>query len=371
MEDDARSDAQVIATSLDDPQAFAALYDRHAGLLFRYLIRRVGRDTADELLGETFRIAFEKRASFDCARVDARPWMYGIATNLVAKHRRSEARRLHATARLAAEHPSQTDADSVIAAVDAGVVWPKVADAVTQLPDGERDALLLFAWEDLSYAEVAAALDVPVGTVRSRLNRARARLRELIAATGREPTTVPAADTFQPDHPNDPWALAQERERLMSVIAHTGKPTDREWKPPAIYPRLAYRDEMAAIEFLTRAFGFVERREARMDGDDKWGTLAWLEHRDGVVMIGRTEDEVHQIASPLDTGQPTCMLNISVDDVDAHYERAQAEGARIVMEINDAFYGFRRYEALDPEGNRWHFTEPLASVEQRREAGSK
>jgi uncharacterized glyoxalase superfamily protein PhnB len=108
-----------------------------------------------------------------------------------------------------------------------------------------------------------------------------------------------------------------------------------------------------------------------MDGDEKWGTLAWLEHRDGVVMIGRTEHEVHQIASPLDTGQPTCMLNIAVEDVDAHYGRAQAEGARIVMEINDAFYGFRRYEALDPEGNRWHFTEPLASVEQRRGAVSE
>jgi RNA polymerase sigma-70 factor (ECF subfamily) len=369
VEEDARSDAHVIAASLDDPQAFAALYDRHAGVLFRYLIRRVGRDTADELLGETFRIAFEKRAAFEPDRSDARPWMYGIATNLLAKHRRSEARRLHATARLAADQPVLSDPETVIAAVDASVAWPKVAEAVTQLPDGERDALLLFAWEDLSYREVAAALDVPVGTVRSRLNRARGRLRELVAPTGRELTTVPAADTFQPDHPNDPWALAQERERLMSVIDHTGKPTDREWKPPAIYPRLAYRDELAAIEFLTRAFGFVERREARMEGDEKWGTLAWLEHRDGVVMIGRTEDEVHQIASPLETGQPTCMLNISVDDVDTHYQRAQAEGARIVMKINDAFYGYRRYEALDPEGNRWHFAEPLASVEQRRSSG--
>ena len=371
MEDHARSDAQVIASSLEAPEAFAALYDRHAGLLFRYLIRRVGRDTADELLGETFRIAFEKRTSFDCDRPDARPWMYGIATNLLAKHRRSEARRLHATARLAAEHRPYADTDSVVAAVDASVAWPKVAEAITQLPDGERDALLLFAWEDLSYQEVAAALDVPVGTVRSRLNRARSRLRELVAVTGREPTTVPAADTFQPDHPNDPWALAQERERLMSVIDHTGKVTDRDWKPPAIYPRLAYRDELAAIDFLTRAFGFVERREARMDGDETWGTLAWLEHRDGVVMIGRTEHEVHQIVSPLDTGgQPTCILNIAVENVDAHYERAQAEGARVVMEINDAFYGYRRYEALDPEGNRWHFTEPLTSVEQRRGTGT-
>jgi uncharacterized glyoxalase superfamily protein PhnB len=141
---------------------------------------------------------------------------------------------------------------------------------------------------------------------------------------------------------------------------------------PSIYPRLAYRDELAAVEFLTRAFGFVERREARMEPDEKWpATLSWLEHRDGVVMIGRTEREVHQIVSPLDTGgQPTCILNIAVEDVDAHYEHAQAEGARIVLEINDAFYGYRRYEALDPEGNRWHFHEPLTAVEQRRSGAS-
>jgi uncharacterized glyoxalase superfamily protein PhnB len=104
-----------------------------------------------------------------------------------------------------------------------------------------------------------------------------------------------------------------------------------------------------------------------MDGDEKWGMLAWLELGDGVVMIGRTEQDVHQISSPRQTGgRITCMINVHVDDIDAHYERAMAEGAEITMEINDAFYGFRRYEALDPEGNRWHFTEPLSSVEQRR-----
>ena len=175
-------------------------------------------------------------------------------------------------------------------------------------------------------------------------------------------------DRPQPDEPNDPWVLAEERDRLMAII----EPGQREpaWRHfPSIYPRLAYDDEVAALEFLTRVFGFTERREARMEATDEWGMLAWLEYGDGVVMIGRADDSsraVHGLYSPRESGHSTCMINVAVDDVDAHYERARREGARIVMEIEDAFYGFRRYEALDSEGHRWHFTEPLAHVKERR-----
>jgi RNA polymerase sigma-70 factor (ECF subfamily) len=190
---DALADADVIAASIDDPRHFAVLFDRHAGIVFRFLIRRVGRDAADELLGETFRIAFERRAAFDIFRPSARPWLYGIATNLVAKRRRTEARRLRATALLAVDRPSDTVADNVVALVNANHRWPDVARAIAALPEGERDALLLYAWEELSYEEIAVALDVPVGTVRSRLNRARIRLRELTAASGEEPNTIPSA----------------------------------------------------------------------------------------------------------------------------------------------------------------------------------
>ena len=156
-----------------------------------------------------------------------------------------------------------------------------------------------------------------------------------------------------------------------SVVPKGTTDPDSLWHSPSIYPRLAYDDERAALEFLTRAFGFVERREARMDGGDpKESILAWLDFGDGVVMIGRTETEVHMIHSPTDTGgKVTAMMNVHVDDVDAHYERAIAEGAQIVMEINDAFYGNRRYEALDPEGHRWHFHESLEHVKQRRREG--
>lgn len=186
------SDADVIALSRERPAAFAEIYDRHAETLLRYLVRRIGPADGEGLLGELFRIAFERRASFDpgrggaSAHASARPWLYGIASNLVLKHRRSEARRLRATARVASERPGDPAGEnSEIDAVDARVLLPRVADAIAALPDGERDALLLFAWEDLSYDEIATALTIPVGTVRSRLNRARSRLRELVAPEGK------------------------------------------------------------------------------------------------------------------------------------------------------------------------------------------
>jgi RNA polymerase sigma-70 factor (ECF subfamily) len=179
---DVDTDAAVISSSLDEPARFGAIFDRHATTLYRYFVRRVGASEADGLLGELFRIAFERRATYDPSRPDARPWLYGIATNIVAKHRRREARRLRATARLMAERSTPVNvADGVAAALDAAQLWPRVSEVIAELPDGERDALLLFVWEQLSYEEIAASLEIPIGTVRSRLNRVRRRLRALDA----------------------------------------------------------------------------------------------------------------------------------------------------------------------------------------------
>ena len=184
---DADSDAALIAASLDDPRRFGGIFDRHATTLFRYLVRRVDVDAAEGLLSDVFRVAFEKRATYDCARPNARPWLYGIATNLVAHHRRSEARRIHATARLLARRTDATDpTEQLVSDVDAVQFWPHVADAVANLPNEERDALVLYVWEELSYDEIADALNIPVGTVRSRLNRARETLRELRSSSGRQ-----------------------------------------------------------------------------------------------------------------------------------------------------------------------------------------
>lgn len=367
-----RTDAEIIACSSASPGAFGELFDRHATTLFRYFVRRVGPDDADALLGELFRIAFEKRAAYDADRAEARPWLYGIASNLLARHRQSEARRLDATARLV--HSSIGPADlaaEVDARLDASQRWEEVAAAIATLPQGERDALLLFAWEGMPYEEIGAALDVPVGTVRSRLNRARGRLRELVGASEEERVTATLRpDRVLPVDQGDPGLFKREKERFMSTIGAT-TPQEEAWRhTPAMYPRLAYADEVAALEFLTRVFQFTERREARMGGDDDEGMLAWLEFGDGVVMIGRATDaarQVHHLYSPGEVGHATVMIQVLVHDIDAHYAHAQAEGAAITMPIEDAFYGYRRYEADDLEGHRWHFHESLEAIHAREQ----
>jgi RNA polymerase sigma-70 factor, ECF subfamily len=179
------SDAEVIGRSLSEPEAFGLIYDRHAATLLRFLGRRVGGKVAEGLVGELFRIAFERRRTFDASRATALPWLYGIGANLLLKHRRGEARRLRASARIGAGR-SATDGRATAAALDARVLYARVADVIGALPDGEREALLLFAWEELSYQDVAEALELPIGTVRSRLNRARARLRELLGPDGKD-----------------------------------------------------------------------------------------------------------------------------------------------------------------------------------------
>ena len=178
------SDADVIRRSLSEPEAFGLIYDRHAVTLLRFLGRRAGAKVAEGLAGELFRIAFERRKTFDAARGSALSWLFGIGSNLLLKHRRAEARWLRASARMAGDM-DKPDGRARAAALDARVLFPRVADAIEALPDGEREALLLFAWEELSYQSMAEALELPIGTVRSRLNRARARLRELLEPKGK------------------------------------------------------------------------------------------------------------------------------------------------------------------------------------------
>jgi RNA polymerase sigma-70 factor (ECF subfamily) len=178
-----RSDADVIAASVHRPAEFGAIFDRHATVVHRYVVRRLGPSEAESITGEVFRIAFERRASFDPARSrdGARPWLYGIATNLVAKQRRTEIRRVHAVARLAARRGTPLDlADDVAAEVDAEQRWRVVADALSRLPQAELDVLVLHVWEQLDDEDIATSLGIPTGTVRSRRHRARRHLHELI-----------------------------------------------------------------------------------------------------------------------------------------------------------------------------------------------
>jgi RNA polymerase sigma factor (sigma-70 family) len=171
------TDAELIEASLHLPEKFALIFDRHAPHIQRYLARRLGQQVADDLLGEAFLAAFSKRDRYDSSRPDARPWLYGIATNLVGQHRREEVRR-H---RLTVGGPYVADhADRVAADVTAQAMRSMLTGALAELSAEDRDVLLLVAWEQLSYLEVAEALAIPVGTVRSRLNRARRKVREAL-----------------------------------------------------------------------------------------------------------------------------------------------------------------------------------------------
>jgi RNA polymerase sigma factor (sigma-70 family) len=170
------TDAGVIAASMTDPQAFRELFERHFDALFTYFARRLGRDAADDLTAEVFLTAYGRRSTYDPACPDARPWLYGIAANLLRRHRRAELRRLRAHAREAGR--SRDDGhDAVEERLDSRAAGPLLARALASMPAHQREALLLFAWAELSYEEIARALDVPVGTVRSRLSRARDRVR--------------------------------------------------------------------------------------------------------------------------------------------------------------------------------------------------
>ncbi|WP_232797133.1 RNA polymerase sigma factor [Blastococcus atacamensis] len=176
------SDAELIARSLDDPQAFAPLFDRHATAVHRYLGRRVG-ELADDLLSETFLIAFRRRAAYRVDHVEVRPWLFGIATNLVHGHVRTEQRRYRALARAAARPEGHTAGpDDATDRLDAEALRGPIAAALAGLKAHDRDALLLLAWGQLGYEEIAAVLDVPVGTVRSRLHRARRQTRAALGA---------------------------------------------------------------------------------------------------------------------------------------------------------------------------------------------
>jgi RNA polymerase sigma factor (sigma-70 family) len=188
------SDAEVLARSGEDPAAFAVIYDRYADDVHRFTLRRLGSDLADDLTAETFTAAFRHRERFDSARGSARPWLFGIAANLIGKHRRAEVRGLRAVVRLHNDPVSDSWQESADARVVASSAGPALASALTKLSVADRHVLLLVAWADLTYAEVAEALDIPVGTVRSRLNRARERVRRSLAHDPSFTTPVPTTE---------------------------------------------------------------------------------------------------------------------------------------------------------------------------------
>ncbi len=180
------SDAALITAARTDPEAFTAVFERHAGSVHGFLARRAGQHVADDLLGEVFATAFGARGRYDTAVEDARPWLFGIARNVLHSHQRSGRRLADAVARLPVEGPTDTWPD-VDARLDAASQAHPVRRALLSLPDAEREVLQLVAWEDLTPTEAGAVLGIPAGTARSRLHRARTAVRAALG--GQAPPT--------------------------------------------------------------------------------------------------------------------------------------------------------------------------------------
>lgn len=181
-------DSEMIATSLTDPRAFGVIFERHFATIHGYLRRRFDGQLADELAAQTFLVAFDRRARFDQRRSECRPWLFGIATNLASNHRRRELRELRAMAAVAPE--PGTAIDGVEARIDAERLRGDLARCLADLPAEEADVLRLLVWAELDQPEIAEALAIPLGTVKSRLSRARGRMQ---TALGLVPAESPAA----------------------------------------------------------------------------------------------------------------------------------------------------------------------------------
>jgi RNA polymerase sigma-70 factor, ECF subfamily len=163
------------------------VYSEHADGLFVYLARRVGRDLAEDLLADTFVEAMASVSSFDPERGSMRTWLFGIASNLVRRHWRTEERRIRALARDAASPVTGIDPlltmTGVVDRVDAATEAEALIDELGRLEEIDRELLALTGWESMSSAEAGAVIGMNAATVRSRVRRARARLR---AATEQE-----------------------------------------------------------------------------------------------------------------------------------------------------------------------------------------
>jgi RNA polymerase sigma factor (sigma-70 family) len=180
----AADDAALLAASVAEPGRFGEVFDRHSGEIYRFVARRLGPDAAGDLVAEVFLTAFRHRARFDPDRAGVRPWLYGIAVNVIRGHQRSERRRLHALSRLPADDAVGDFEQRVADRVSAQRLAPELARALAALSAGERDLLLLVAWADLSYDEAAHALGIPPGTARSRMSRLRVKLRASLGSEG-------------------------------------------------------------------------------------------------------------------------------------------------------------------------------------------
>lgn len=170
----------------DDVADPAAMFARHGRAVFLYCASRVGASAAEDVVADTFLIAYERRHRFapqPGAAGSALPWLFGIASNLLRRHRRDEIRALRALARTGVDPLVEEGfADGAAARLDASAQIRQVAGVLARLPSRQREVLLLHAVAGQEYAQIAAALNIPIGSVQSALHRARTKLRAALAA---------------------------------------------------------------------------------------------------------------------------------------------------------------------------------------------
>ncbi len=177
-----------------DASAFGELFDRHARAVYNFCFRRTGSwSVAEDLTSLVFLEAWRTREPIELLRDSALPWLYGVALNLTRNHQRTMRRRRRAIERLAPPVAIPDVADEAILRLAAEHRMCGVLRLVSALPQADQNVLAVCAWAGLSYEEAADSLGVPVGTVRSRLARARDRLRELEASSGHETHCEPIA----------------------------------------------------------------------------------------------------------------------------------------------------------------------------------
>ena len=173
----APSDAAIIERSVAVPECFAEIFDRHAEGIYRYAARRLGQQAAADVMSEVFLVAFRNRRRYDTGRDDARPWLYGIAVNVISQHQRAQRRYARVLASVPGVPVADVVADEVLDRVTAAQLRPRIMRVLGELSDSDRELVLLVAWAELSYEQAAQALGIPLGTVRSRLHRIRVKLR--------------------------------------------------------------------------------------------------------------------------------------------------------------------------------------------------
>jgi len=173
------TDAELIRRSLEDPEGFREVFERHYEAVRRFAQRLVGREAGEEIAAQTFLVAFQRRATYDAGYRSARSWLFGIAFNVARHHVRSERSQHDLLARVPREREATDPIETET--LDAARLAPILRKALSVLQPEQRIPFVLVALGELTYQETADVLAIPVGSVRSRIHRARATLRELLA----------------------------------------------------------------------------------------------------------------------------------------------------------------------------------------------